>query len=110
MALCAAALRRYLLGHDALPVGATRRDRAGVSANGDKADQLARGWPVRCALHTGVEDPVERLAAIHQSMAPAKELQRAVPAAVVTDMTQFTPPVLAAQASRSRARSGSPIA
>ena len=38
--------------------------------------------------------------AIHESMAAAKELQRAIPADVMTDMTQFTPPGLAARASR----------
>ena len=52
------------------------------------------------SLHTNIADPVERLLAIHRSMMAAKEVQRAVPAAVLTDMSQFTPPVLAAQAAR----------
>ena len=37
-------------------------------------------------------------------MAQAKELQRAIPATILTDMTQFTPPVLAAQAARLASR------
>ena len=47
---------------------------------------------ITASLHTDVADPVERLISIHRSMAAAKELQRAIPADVLTDLTQFTPP------------------
>ncbi len=55
-------------------------------------------------LHTNLEDPVDRLRAIHESMAAAKELQEAIPATILTDVTQFMPPALAAQATRLSAR------
>jgi hypothetical protein len=55
---------------------------------------------VPSVLHTDIEDPVERLAAIHASMAAAKELQRALPATMLTDLTQFAPPALSTRAAR----------
>jgi WS/DGAT/MGAT family acyltransferase len=101
MELCADVLRRYLAERDALPdaalvamVPVSVRSGADASAG---SNQVAG---VVSSLHTNIADPVERLLAIHHSMAAAKEVQRAVPASVLTDMSQFTPPVLAAQAAR----------
>jgi hypothetical protein len=68
---------------------------------GDESDTYSnRVTAVMCQLHTHLADPVERVMAIHESMAAAKELQRAIPADVLTDVTQFTPPALAAMAAR----------
>jgi WS/DGAT/MGAT family acyltransferase len=101
MAISAGALRRYLIDHDALPdapllamvpVSVRTGDEAGTFSN--------RVTGVIAELHTQVADPVERLLAIHDSMAAAKELQRAVPADMLSDITQFAPPALFAQASR----------
>jgi diacylglycerol O-acyltransferase / wax synthase len=101
MALSASALRRYLIDHDALPedpllamvpVSLRIADEAGTFSN--------RVTGVIADLHTQVADPVERLQAIHDSMAAAKELQRAIPADMLSDITQFAPPALFAQASR----------
>jgi WS/DGAT/MGAT family acyltransferase len=101
MAISAGALRRYLIDHDALPdaplsamvpVSVRTGDEAGTFSN--------RVTGVIAELHTQVADPVERLLTIHDSMAAAKELQRAVPADILSDITQFAPPALFAQASR----------
>ena len=101
MAVSASALRRYLIDHDALPddpllamvpVSVRASDEAGTFSN--------RVTGVIAELHTQVADPVERLLAIHDSMAAAKELQRAIPADMLSDITQFAPPALFALASR----------
>jgi WS/DGAT/MGAT family acyltransferase len=101
MALCATALRRYLAEHDVLPVkplvamvpiSVRQQDEAGAFTN--------RVTGAVVPIHTDLDDPVERLQAIHDSMAAAKELNEAIPATILTDVTEFVPPALAAQASR----------
>jgi diacylglycerol O-acyltransferase / wax synthase len=101
LAVCASALRRYLIDHDALPaepliamVPVSVRDPASDTAGSNRVSG------VLCPLHTDVEDPVERLRAIHESMAAAKEMQRAIPADMLSDMSQLAPPALAARAAR----------
>jgi diacylglycerol O-acyltransferase len=101
MALCAAVLRRYLAERDALPdAPLAAMVPVSIRTGPDEAAGSNRVTGVVSSLHTNIVDPVERLMAIHRSMTAAKELQRAVPATVLTDITQFTPPVLAAQAAR----------
>jgi WS/DGAT/MGAT family acyltransferase len=101
MALCASALRRYLLDREALPDESLIAMVPVSVRTGDEADKYSnRVTGVMCSLHTDLDDPLKRLMAIHESMAAAKELQRAIPADVLTDVTQFTPPALAALAAR----------
>ncbi len=101
LALSAGALRAYLAERDALP------DRAlvamvpvSVRVKGQGETYTNRVTGVVTSLHTNIADPVERVQAIHGSMAAAKELQQAIPADVLTDVTQFAPPALAARAAR----------
>jgi diacylglycerol O-acyltransferase / wax synthase len=101
MALCAGALRRYLLDHDALPdasLNALIPVSVRVPGEGDTFTNRVTG--VVSLLHTDLDDPVERLLAIHASMNAAKELQQAIPADILSDITQFAPPALMAQAAR----------
>ncbi len=101
MAICAAALRRYLIEHGALPDDPLVAMVPVSVRTGSEADTYSNQVSgVTCSLHTDLADPLDRLLAIHRSMAAAKELQRAIPADVLTDITQFTPPALAAQAAR----------
>ena len=105
MALCAGALRRYLLDKDALPddpLIAMVPVSVRVPGATDDSSNMVTG--VVAPLHTNIADPAARLRAIHASMAAAKELQRAVPASLLTDATQFAPPALAAQAARLASR------
>jgi diacylglycerol O-acyltransferase len=100
MALCAGALRRFLAERQALPAQplvamVPVSVRAGTGEHGTN-----RVSGVLCSLHTDLADPVERLLAIHESMASAKELQQAIPADLLTDLNQFAPPALAARAAR----------
>jgi diacylglycerol O-acyltransferase len=101
MALCADVLRRYLAERDTLPdAPLAAMVPVSVRTGADEGAGSNRVTGVVSSLHTNIVDPVERLTAIHRSMTAAKELQRAVPATVLTDISQFTPPVLAAQAAR----------
>jgi WS/DGAT/MGAT family acyltransferase len=51
-------------------------------------------------LHTDVADPLRRLAAVHASTTSAKEMQNAVGARTLTDLSQFIPASTAALAGR----------
>lgn len=105
MALCAGALRRWLLAHDALPgsplvsavpVSVRTRDQRGALGN-----QVSLMF---AAVPTHLETAGERLAATHQAMAAAKEQHGALPARLLADVTQFALPVLANRAWRLSAR------
>jgi diacylglycerol O-acyltransferase len=101
LAICAGALRRYLTDRDALPANPLlAMVPVSVRHEQDPGDFSNRVTAVIAVLHTDVADPVERLRGIHRSMAAAKELQRAVPASILSDITQFAPPALFAQAAR----------
>jgi len=105
MAMCAGTLRRYLDAHDELPeaslvamvpVSVRTEEQSGTYGN-----QVAS---MTASLHTDIEDPIERLAAIHESMRVAKEKHQALPAEILQDFAQFTAPAIAARASRVIAR------
>jgi diacylglycerol O-acyltransferase len=101
MAVCSSALRHYLAERDALPEEPlVAMVPVSVRSGGDGEAGTNRVSGVLCSLHTNLGDPVERLKAIHRSMASAKELQEAIPADLLTDVTQFAPPALAARAAR----------
>ncbi len=55
-------------------------------------------------LPTNVDDPLVRLQACHHAMAAAKDQHGALPADLLSDVTQFAAPALAGQAARLAAR------
>jgi diacylglycerol O-acyltransferase / wax synthase len=105
MALCAGALRRWLLDHDALPdaplvaavpVSVRTEEQQGTGGN--------RVSSIIAPLPTNLADPAERLQASHEAMRVAKEQHGALPADLLADVTQFAMPALAGQAARLSAR------
>ena len=105
MALCAGALRRWLLQHEALPdaplvaaVPVSVRSRDQKSTYGNRVSMMI------AALPTHLSDPQERLAAMHEAMRAAKDQHGAIPASLLADVTQFAMPALANQAWRLSAR------
>ena len=101
MALCAGALRRYLIEHDALPedpliamvpVSVRTAGEGGVYEN--------RVSFMLANLGTNVKSPLKRLKVVQQSMTAAKENFAAIPAEALQDFTQFAPPAIAARAMR----------
>ena len=100
VAVCAGALRRWLLAHDELPtspiVALVPVLVAGPS--GERDDAHVAG--LVASLPTNVADPAERLARTHDALAVAKERHAAVPASLMQDMSMFAPPAVAAMAGR----------
>jgi diacylglycerol O-acyltransferase len=101
MGLCAGMLRRYLELHDALP------DRPLLAMvpisvrSGDEDDIYEnRVSGLVCELATDEADPVKRLQRISARMSQAKERFDPVSADALQDFSRFTPPAVAAQATR----------
>ncbi|MPY93557.1 MAG: wax ester/triacylglycerol synthase family O-acyltransferase [Acidimicrobiia bacterium] len=101
LAVCAGALRRWLVEHDALPADPLLAMCPISTRSGGEADTYSNQVSAMIAsLGTDIEDVVERLRLINRSTVAAKEQFAAVPAAALQDFAQFAPPAVAAQASR----------
>jgi WS/DGAT/MGAT family acyltransferase len=105
MGLCAGALRRWLLDHDALPKAplvvavpvSVRTD----TQQGTMGNQVSF---MLASLPTHLGSPGERLPAVHRAMGLAKAQHGAIPAKLLADVSEFAMPVLANQAWRLSAR------
>ena len=94
LAVCAGALRSYLIQHDELPdrpllsgVPISTRD----DADGGGGNQLAN---MVVSLATDIDDPGARLLAIYESSQGAKEMTAAVRAIAIDSMGETAPPVV----------------
>ena len=101
LAVCAGALRQYLTGHEQLP-DEPLVAMIPVSIRGD--DEKDR-WTNRVSgmlanLPTNVDDPVERVRAVHNTMVAAKRQFDMMPADLIAEFTQFATPALATRAIR----------
>jgi diacylglycerol O-acyltransferase / wax synthase len=115
VSLCAGALRRWLVAHDALPdrplvaqipISVRTPEQAGTYGN-----QIML---MTVPLLTTEADPVERLRATHDALAQMKEVQQGMPAALMADANRFVPPALFSRAARlsfslSSGRAGHPL-
>ena len=108
LTLVAGALRAYLLDRDELPAVPLV---AGVPVSTDRPDEVRRlgGNKVSnlfTALPTHLEDPLDRLAAVHEVTVAAKEVHNLLGVDMLADWVEFTPPrpytYLARQYSRLR--------
>jgi WS/DGAT/MGAT family acyltransferase len=100
MALCASALRRWLVDHDALP------DRPLVAAvpvstreveDGSHGNQISAMFT---SVPTHIADPAERVAAIRSSMDTAKQRLVATPDQWLEQLTAVVPPAFGSLAAR----------
>jgi len=94
LAVCAGSLRRYLSGHGELP---DKPLVAGVpvAIPGGDGPRRLHGNAVSnmfTSLRTDLEDPVERLRAIHEITAAAKEVHQALGAEMLAAWSELTPP------------------
>src|SRR3954449_1914524 len=101
VALCATAVRDWLLERDALPedplvamVPMSVRTEEEKGTYGNRVSMMIVPIP------TDVDDPRERLMRAHETLKSAKERHRALPADLLTDATSFIPPAVHARASR----------
>jgi diacylglycerol O-acyltransferase len=101
MALTAAALRRWLLDHDALPsvplvaaVPVSIRTEDQKGANGNQVSVMLAELPTHLA------DPEERMHFMRESMLDAKRAFDAVPASLLQDLSALIPTALSGLAAR----------
>jgi diacylglycerol O-acyltransferase len=101
MTLTAAALRRWLLDHDALP-GTPLVVAVPVSVKtDDQRGELGNHVSVMTAeLPTHLADPYERLVFMRESMHEAKRHFEAVPATILQDLSHMIPTALSGLAAR----------
>jgi WS/DGAT/MGAT family acyltransferase len=101
LAVCAEALRCYLLEKGEMP---SRPLVAGVPMSTRSESQQGQGGNqvtfLRASLHTDEADPLLRLQKISREMAVLKERTRALPANLMGDWAQLPAPALMAQAAR----------
>jgi diacylglycerol O-acyltransferase / wax synthase len=101
MAMCASAVRRWLVEHDELPtdplvtqVPVSVRSDEQMGTYGNRI--LLMGAP----LHTNEDDPVQRLFLIHDAMKDVKERHKAIPAELLQDANHFIPPAVFSRAAQ----------
>ncbi len=101
MAVCAGALRSYLLHHDELPEEPLQAMVPVSIRTGEEEDIWTnRVSGLLVTLPTNVEDPLERLSLVRTAMIEAKEQFELLPADAIVDLANFASPALAAQAAR----------
>jgi WS/DGAT/MGAT family acyltransferase len=102
LAVVAGALRRWLHSRGVRTEGVELRALVPVSIRAeDERDALGnRIAAMRGPLPVYVEDPVERLRIVSESMTGLKESKQALGAEVIAGLTGFAPPTILAQASR----------
>lgn len=106
LATCSLALRNYLADHGEAPdkplliMCPVSTHGQGPTEGTNQVSSMAVRLPVQ------LEDPVDQLLEIFEDTKVAKEMQSALGAEMLSDITQFAPPVLFNQAMRLYARSG----
>ena len=105
MAICAGALREYLIKHDALP-GEPLRAMVPVSIRtGLEEDPWTnRVSGIIADLPTNCGDPLERLRLCHDAMETAKRQLELMPADAIVELAQISPPLVATAAMRLQSR------
>jgi len=107
-AICivAGAMRKYLAAHDELP----EESLAAMAPINVRSDKDKAGGNIvatmTVSMRSDIEDPMERLQAVHEASSNAKELSNAIGAKAMTDYTQFIPSMLTAEAARLSSRLG----
>jgi len=105
MAICAGALREYLIKHDALPDKPLRAMVPVSIRTGDETDVWTnRVSSIIADLPTNCADPLERVARCREAMAAAKRQLELVPAETLIDVTQTSSPLVAVAALRLMSR------
>ena len=105
MAICAGALREYLLLHDALPDEPLRAMVPVSIRTGQETDPWTnRVSAIVAEIPTDCDDPIERVARCRAAMADAKRQLDLVPAETLMAITETAAPVVATAAVRLIAR------
>ncbi|BAN03730.1 WS/DGAT/MGAT family O-acyltransferase [Ilumatobacter coccineus] len=101
MAICAGALREYLIRHEALPDDPLRAMVPVSIRTGKEEDPWTnRVSAIVAELPTNCADPLERVGLCRDAMQTAKRQFELVPAEALAEATTYTSPVIAASAAR----------
>ena len=101
LAIEGGALRTYLRDNDELPSASlTAMCPISLRSTGETATGGNQVGAMVVPLHTDIADARQRLSAVYSSTRAAKEVQNAVGASTLTDLTQFVPASTAALAGR----------
>jgi WS/DGAT/MGAT family acyltransferase len=102
LAVVAGAMRNWLRGRGVRTEGLELRAQVPVSIRGtDEHGQLGNKIAVvRAPLPVYIDDPVQRLAVVRESMLNVKQSKQALGAEVISRFNDFAPPTLLAQAAR----------
>ncbi|MEA3019037.1 MAG: diacylglycerol O-acyltransferase / wax synthase [Actinomycetota bacterium] len=105
MAMCAGGLRTYLDNKGVLTEQALVAMIPVSIRTGEETEKWTnRVSAIICNLPTNVEDPVERVRAVHESMVTSKQLFDAIPASSLTEFASFPPPAVFSRAMRMATR------
>jgi WS/DGAT/MGAT family acyltransferase len=105
MAICAGALREYLLAHDVLPDQPLRAMVPVSIRTGDEEDPWTnRVGGIIADLPTTCDDPLERVRLCHLAMQEAKRQMDVLPAEDIAELAQVAPPLAATAAMRLQSR------
>jgi diacylglycerol O-acyltransferase / wax synthase len=101
MSVCAAALRRYLQAHDALPKAPLVALVPVSIRTGEEDDKWTNRLSAMVAtLPTDIDDPIERVRAMNRTMQEAKSRFDMMPAELIIEINQLMMPALATRATR----------
>ncbi|MEQ8840773.1 MAG: wax ester/triacylglycerol synthase family O-acyltransferase [Acidimicrobiales bacterium] len=101
MAMCAGALRNYLLEHDALPDDPLVAMIPVSIRTGDEADPWTnRVSSLFVTIPTDLDDPTSRIAAIGATMAEGKQRHDLLSADLIVEAASLAPGLIAQQAAR----------
>jgi WS/DGAT/MGAT family acyltransferase len=101
VALCAGAMRRWLLEHDELPDGPlVAQIPVSVRTERQQGTYGNRILLMTAPLCVTEPDPIRRLQQTHDTLAVMKERHRALPAELLQDANQFIPPAVFSRAAR----------
>jgi diacylglycerol O-acyltransferase / wax synthase len=102
VALCAGAVRRWLIEHDALPdTPLVAQIPISVRTEAQSGTYGNRIMLQTAPLFTHIDDPIERLHLTHEALGDMKERHSALPAELLQDANHFIPPAVFALAARS---------
>ncbi len=105
MTVCAGALRRYLLDHDALPDENLIAMVPVSIRTGNETDKWSnRVSAIFSEIPTATAAPGERLSEMHEAMVVGKGQFDLMPADMLLEMSELAPPALAVRAARIAAR------
>ena len=105
MAVCAGGLRAYLERKGELPERPLVAMVPVSIRTGDETEKWTnRVSAIIANLPTNVDDPIERVRAVHESMVSSKTLFDAIPASTLTEFASFPPPAIFTRAMRMATR------